>query len=126
MDRERVYRRQFSSDPRLFAEGLWRAKPQSYRALGIMANKIMTSALSSKSVRSQGREDRVRMSDRTRLGVVGDPGGQEGEALGQVSQKLWLFRWTTVLCWEHRSERDLQGNRPVGRKLREEVGGPGP
>lgn len=101
-------------------------KPQSYRALGTTGNKITTSALSSRRVRSQGREDRMRMSGRTRLGVAGDSGGQgEGEALEQVSQRRWLLRWTALLCWESGSERDLQGNRPVGRKLRE-VGGPSP
>lgn len=126
---ERVYWRQFSSDLRLFTEGLWHAKPQSYGALDTTANEIMTSALSSRRVRSQGREDRMRMSGRTRLRVVGDSGGSgrqgKGEAWRQVSQKWWLFRWTALLCWESRSERGLQGNRPVGRKLRE-AGGPGP
>lgn len=73
---ERVYWRQFSSDLRLFTEGLWHAKPQSYGALDTTANEIMTSALSSRRVRSQGREDRMRMSGRTRLRVVGDSGGQ--------------------------------------------------
>lgn len=85
---ERVFSRQFRSVPHSPLRGcVWCSEPELYQALPTTGSRVVSSGLSSRRVRSQGREDRTRTRNRTKLAVGGAPGVRENrEALGQVFQ----------------------------------------